>query len=77
MKNQHFEKGYKKMRIVKDGTLHEKAGYIEYKMPNALAVNILKTRKGTDQTMDPQAYLCKVVNEEYGLKGECIKVTRY
>lgn len=65
------------MQITKYGTLHEKAGYIEYKMPNALAVSILKSRKGTDQNMNPQEYLCKVVNEEFGLKGECVKVTRY
>lgn len=64
-------------RVIYYGNTHEKSGYIEYKMPTEMAKNILKTRKGTDQNMDPQAFLCKVVNEEYGLMGECVRVTLY
>ena len=64
-------------KIVYYGNTHEKFGYIEYKMPKELAASILSTRKGTDKTMDPQAFLCKVVNEEFGLMGECTRVTLY
>ena len=34
--------------ITKEGTLHEKAGCIEYKMPEAMARELLKNRKGDD-----------------------------
>lgn len=54
-----------------------KCGYIEYKMPKAKADTLLKDRSGTDARMHPQAYLCKVVNESYGLKGYCTKVITY
>ena len=50
---------------------------IEYEMPKEFAKQILATRKGTDQNMHPQAFLCKVVNEEFGIKGNCVKVTTY
>jgi len=50
---------------------------IEYEMPKELAKQILATRKGTDQNMHPQTFLCKVVNEEFGIKGNCVKVTTY
>ena len=50
---------------------------IEYEMPKGLAKEILATRKGEERNMQPQAFLCKVVNEEFGLLGNCIKVTTY
>jgi hypothetical protein len=50
-------------------------GEIEYEMPKELAKQILATRKGTDQNMHPQEFLKKVVNEEFGLKGYCTRVT--
>ena len=49
-------------------------GDIAYEMNKTLAKEILATRKGTDQNMDPQAFLCKVVNESFGIKGNCIYV---
>lgn len=48
---------------------------IEYEMPKLMAKEILNERKGADKNMHPQAYLCKVVNETFGLKGNCVKVT--
>lgn len=63
--------------VTKEGTLHEKAGCIEYKMPDKMARELLKTRKGDEQKMRPNDYLCKVVNENFGLKGHCVKVIRY
>ena len=50
-------------------------GPIEYEMPKAMAKQLLAERKGSDRNLHPQAYLCKVVNEEFGIKGNCIKVT--
>lgn len=50
---------------------------IEYEMPKALAKELLATRKGEERNMHPQAFLCKVVNEEFGLLGNCTKVTTY
>ena len=49
-------------------------GDIEYEMTKELAKQILATRKGPDQNMHPQQFLCKVVNEEFGIKGNCARV---
>ncbi len=48
---------------------------IEYEMPKELAKQILATRKGEDKNTHPQVFLKKVINEEFGLKGNCVKVT--
>ena len=55
----------------------QKAGAIEYKMPEKMAKEYLRQRSGEDAKMRPNDYLCKVVNEEFGLKGYCVKVIRY
>ena len=55
--------------------MFEKVGNIEYLMPAAVAEDYLKTRKGEDKKLQPQDYLIKVVNEEYGLMYNCTKVT--
>ena len=49
-------------------------GNIEYEMNSQLAKSILDTRKGTERNMPPQQFLCQIVNEEFGIKGNCIKV---
>lgn len=49
-------------------------GDIEYEMSKELAKNILNGRKGTEVNMHPQEFLCKVVNEEFGIKGNCTRV---
>lgn len=46
----------------------------EYNMTKEMAEDLLKTRKGEDKKMDNQEYLCKVVNEQFGLMYECVKV---
>ena len=48
---------------------------IEYEMPKAMAKMLLAERKGTDRNLHPQVYLRKVVNEDFGIKGNCVKVT--
>lgn len=47
----------------------------EYKMTETLAKNLLNTRKGEEKKMRPQDYLCKFVNEQFGIKGTCIRVS--
>ena len=54
----------------------EKAGIIEYKMPEDVAKEYLKHRQGDDLKLHPNDYLCKVVNESFGLKGYCVNVIR-
>lgn len=63
--------------IQKTGTLHGKAGSIEYKMPDKMAREFLKNRKGDETKMRPNDFLCMVVNENFGLKGNCVNVIRY
>lgn len=50
-------------------------GNVEYRMTAEMAKEILKTRKGMDAKMHPQEYLCKVVNENFSIKGNCVKVS--
>ena len=54
-------------------------GSIEYKMPEELAKELLKKRKGKEDVnkMKPNEYLCYVVNEEFGIKGNCVKVLTF
>lgn len=47
---------------------------IEYKMPEQMAKDYYKKRGDNSAKMTMNEYLCKVVNEEYGLKGKCTKV---
>lgn len=54
-----------------------KSGNIEYKMPNAMAKQILKQRKGNDAKKNAQEYLVNYVNEQYGLLRKCSKVILY
>ena len=58
----------------KGSGLQLQSGDIAYEMGKTLAKEILATRKGAEQNMDPQAFLCKVVNESFGLKGHCAYV---
>ena len=67
----------KNMTINKLGSLHEKVGFFEYKMPETMARELLKTSKGEETKMKPNDFLCKVVNENFGLKDRCVNVIRY
>lgn len=60
------------MIVVKQGRLSEKAGNIEYKMSNAMANSIIKNHKGPKKSN--QEILCSYVNEQMGLKGNCVRV---
>ena len=48
---------------------------IEYVMPKEMAKQILNERSGVEKNMHPQEFLKKVVNETFGIKGYCVKVT--
>ena len=49
-------------------------GDYDYKMSKALADSYLKGRKGDDRKKHPQEFLCEMVNEQFGLKGNCVNV---
>ena len=49
-------------------------GSYEYKMTKEMANAYLSSRKGDDKKKHPQEYLCQVVNDEFGVKGKCVKV---
>ena len=49
-------------------------GAVEYEMSKQMAKEILATRKGADQNVPPQDFLCRVVNEDFRLKGYCTRV---
>lgn len=49
-------------------------GDIEYEMTKEMAKQILATRKGAEQNVPPQEFLCRVVNDEFRVKGNCIRV---
>lgn len=49
-------------------------GSYEYKMTKEMASAYLNSRKGDDKKKHPQEYLCQVVNDEFGIKGNCIRV---
>ena len=58
--------------IRKEGGLSEKCGGVEYTMTSALANHIMKTHKGPKK--NKQEVLCAYANEQFGLKGKCVKV---
>lgn len=60
------------MSIIKEGSLSEKCGSVEYTISAELANHILKTHKGPKK--NKQDALCQYVNEQMGLKGKCVKV---
>ena len=66
-----------KSSYVKQGSLHERVGSVEYQMPKMFADELLKARKGAEKNMRPQDFLVKYVNEECGLMRTCVKVTLY
>jgi hypothetical protein len=50
-------------------------GGFEYRMSRESMKSILDTRKNAvDKGKNEQDYLCKYIDEQYGLKGTCVKV---
>ena len=50
---------------------------VEYKMPIITAKSLLKSRNYIEEKMHPNDFLCKIVNEQYGILGRCTKVITY
>ena len=50
---------------------------VEYRMPTGVAKTLLDARKGEEKKMHPNDYLCKVVNECYGIRGRVTRVIQY
>ena len=57
-------------------TVIRAGGEIEYKMPEAMYNEIVKQAK-KENCGDLQTYLCKYVNEQFGLLGTCVRVIPY
>lgn len=57
--------------------MENKSAYFEYKMPEELAKELLRNRDGLDKKMRPNEYLCKVVNEQYGLLRPVTRVLTF
>ena len=74
--NNTIEMDSAELQKVMRASATSKAGFCEYKMPRAMAQQLLKNRKGEDAKMRPNDFLCKVVNENFGLKEYCVKVTQ-
>lgn len=55
--------------------MNKKCGYVEYKMPEVMAQAYIKQHKGKIPNVNE--YLCNIVNEEFGLKGYCVKVITF
>lgn len=51
-----------------------KCGEIHYKMPAAMAAEYLRRKKKAGDRSNNNEYLCKIVNENYGLLHNCTKV---
>ena len=49
-------------------------GNFEYKMTKEMANAYLNARKGEEKKKHPQEYLCQIVNNEFGIKGNCTRV---
>lgn len=59
--------------VITEGRLQP--GNVAYTMSETMAKELLKMRKGEDEIkLRPNDYLCKVVNEQFGIKGNCVKV---
>ena len=66
---------YNKKNKVKEP---RKFNSFQYLMSKEMAEAYLKARKGEEEKrMHPQAYLIKVVNEEFNLLRECTQVNIY
>ena len=52
----------------------KKLNGFEYKMSKEMANEYLKNRKGPEKNKRPQEFLCNLVNTEFGIRGNCIRV---
>lgn len=50
--------------------------YFEYVMSKEMAKELLDNRHGEEKKMRPHDYLVKVVNEQFGICGTCVRVSQ-
>jgi len=50
---------------------------IEYQMTKKMFDSLLKTRSESEKSMNPYAFVMKVINEQFGIKGQVTHVTFY
>lgn len=58
----------------KKNTIINNKGDVEYKMTKEMANFYLMNRKGIDKNKPSQEYLCEIVNNDFNIKGNCIRV---
>ena len=75
-KNYKVNLSQKKAHSYVKPTVMRAGGEIEYKMPEAMYNEIVKQAK-KENCGDLQTYLCKYVNEQFGLLGTCVRVIPY
>lgn len=75
-KNYKVDFSQKKAHPYVKPTVIRAGGEIEYKMPEAMYNEIVKQAK-KENCGDFQTYLCKYVNEQFGLLGTCVRVIPY
>ncbi len=46
-----------------------------YQMTRTMFNNLVKERKGNELKMNPYKYVCKIVNEQFGIKGTIERIT--
>lgn len=62
---------------MKTTTTKSKELFIEYKMPEEMAKELLKSKKAKGYKGTPNEFLCDYVNEQKGLRGYCVSVITY
>ena len=50
---------------------------IEYQMSKKMFDTLLKTRKEEEKKMNPYTFVMKIINEQFGVKGEVTHVSIY
>lgn len=56
-------------------TKYQYPPFYEYVMPKEMIKDLLEKRDGEEKKMRPHDYLVKVVNDEFLIKGTCLRIT--
>lgn len=56
-------------------TPNQNPPFYEYVMPKDMIKDLLEKRDGEEKKLRPHDYLVKVVNEEFEIRGTCVRVT--
>lgn len=75
-KKNYTKKSYRNPHPIVKPTNIKAGGMIEYKMPYGTYNEYVNAAKKSN-IGDIQAYLCNIVNEQYGILGNCVRVIPY